>query len=604
MKTEEIQKTLAQLPLKPGVYIMKNRTGEIIYIGKSRSLKKRVRSYFSKKHKDTKTGILVSAIEKIEFIVTKNEVEALILENNLIKKHKPRYNIQLKDSKTHPYIRVTLKETFPRLEKVRKVFFKDGNLYFGPFPNEYDVNRIVDLLSRNYKLCTSKKRSKRVITLSSRPCLKYHLGFCQGVCMGKASPSDYRKSVEEAVAVLSGKNPPDYSELERQLQELIAEFRYEEAADLRDTLKAFRRFYESQTVEFTRQVNSDFWGISETPDRLVFSVFFVRAGKLLGNRILDVEREPDASTEQLFGTIMSRFYDSNLIPTRIYASIIPDTLESMIEVLSQKINRKVRFIIPKKGEFRKVLEMADRNAIEVMKNIKAEGKERVDEAVIDLQKQLNLPALPYRIECVDISHIQGTDPVASLVTFENGKPKKSEYRLFHIKEAMGGDDPASIAEVTRRRFKRQLEEGARMCDLYIVDGGLTQVRAAARELKELEIDIPIFGLAKREELLVKTSGEEIKIPFSSKGMQVVIKLRNEAHRFANSFQKKTHTRATIRTALLNLPGVGPATIKKLIWKFGSMASVAKSTPEEISKHVSIPLKTAKIIFNALKKDKK
>lgn len=600
MHNDKLEKILALMPSKPGVYLMKNQAGEIIYIGKSRSLKKRVKSYFNRQHDSLKTSVLVSAIEDIEFIVTGNEVEALILENNLIKKHKPRYNILLKDSKTHPYIRVTLNDPFPRLEKVRKVIFRDGNLYFGPFPNEYDLTRIVDLLSRNFRLCTVKR--KITPKQGARPCLKYHLGICQGVCQGEISPEEYAVSVNKAVDVLSGRVAPDFTGLERQLKELVDHYRYEEAAEVRDTLTALVRFFASQQVEFLKPVNLDFWGMSEASDRVVFSVFFVRGGKMLGNRIIDTGLSAGFPRSELLAQVMTRFYDANLIPASVYCREEPDGCDSLLAVLSERSGKRVSFHKPRRGQFLRLLEMADANALEVLRNIKSDGQERTDEAVIDLQKQLDLRRAPLRVECVDISHIQGTDPVASLVVFKNACPRKSEYRLYHIKTAKGGDDPASIGEVTRRRFSRLLHEQAELPDLYIVDGGIAQVRSALRELEQLELDIEIFGLAKREETLVRADGSEFKLPFSSSGMKMIIKLRNEAHRFANTFQKKTHSKRVLKSALLNLPGVGPATIRKALWEFGSTANLARSSAEELQQRCQIPLKTAEIIIASLKEN--
>ncbi|NCB38308.1 MAG: excinuclease ABC subunit UvrC [Erysipelotrichia bacterium] len=598
MQKEKLAKILALMPARPGVYLMKSKSGEIIYIGKSRSLKKRVNSYFNRHHENIRTSVMVSLVEDIEFIVTGNEVEALILENNLIKKQRPRYNVLLKDSKTHPYIRATMKERFPRLEKVRKVSFRDGNLYFGPFPNEYDLTRIVDLLSRNFRLCTSKK----AITSDGRcrPCLKYHLGICQGVCQGQVSPEEYAVSVGRAVDVLAGRAAPDFSGLEKQLKSLAEEFRYEEAAEVRDTLTALVRFFENQKVEFLKPVDLDFWGMCTANDRTVFSVFFIRGGKMLGNRIIDVECEPDSSAGELLNTVINRFYDANIIPSVIYCSIEPDGLDSLLQMLNARSGRKVSFHIPLKGQFQQLLAMADNNALEVMRNMKSAGHDRVEEAVIDLQSRLGLKIAPIRIECVDISHIQGTDPVASLVVFNNGRPRKGEYRLYHIKTAHGGDDPASIAEVTRRRFSRLIREHAALPDLYIVDGGITQVRAACRELELLDVDVSVLGLAKRDEILVELDGSEVKLPFSSAGMKMIIKLRNEAHRFANSFQKKTHNRRVMRSSLLNLPGVGPATLRKILWEYGSMANVARATPEDLKLRCQISVKTANIIISALK----
>lgn len=587
------------MPDSPGVYLMKNQAGEIIYIGKSRSLKKRVKSYFVRRHDSLKTSLMVSAIENIEYIVTENEVEALILENNLIKKHRPRYNILLKDSKTHPYIRVTIKESFPKLEKVRKVIFKDGNLYFGPFPNEYDLTRIVDLLSRNFRLCTGKN-VRPVEGKKVRPCLKYHLGLCQGVCQGEVSAAEYSVSVTKAVDVLAGRSDPDFCGLEKQLRQFAMQFRYEEAAELRDTLTALKRFFENQKVEFLKPVNVDIWGISEACDRIVFSVFFIRSGKLTGNRIIDILRNAGQTDEEILASVMSQFYEKNLIPADIYSRVCPDEIKPLLKILSERADRRVAFHVPRKGQYLKLLEMACNNALEVLRNLKSEGSEKIDESVIDLQNRLNLQVAPYRIECVDISHIQGVDPVASLVVSVNGRPRKGEYRLFHIKSARGGDDPASIAEITRRRFSRLIKEQSDLPDLFIVDGGITQVRAAEKELQDLGVHAALLGLAKREEILVDSSGNEFKLPFSSNGMKVIIKLRNEAHRFANTFQKKTHSRKLIRSALLNLPGVGPATIKKALWEFGSMANLSKVSADEIQKRCKIPAKTASLILKTLK----
>lgn len=601
IESDRLEKILALMPESPGVYLMKNRVDEIIYIGKSRSLKKRVRSYFNRNHENQKTAIMVSAIETIEFIITANEVEALILENNLIKKHKPRYNILLKDSKTHPYVRVTLKDLYPRIEKVRRVNFRDGNQYFGPFPNAFALNKILDLLSRTYRLCTSERHF--VVGKKYRPCLKYHLGMCQGVCQGKVNPEVYRKSVMKAVEVLAGRTLPDYSELEKQLSELTAAYRYEEAAELRDTIDALKRFFESQKVEFVKPVNSDIWGLSQTPDRMVASIFFVRGGKLLGNRIIDVEQEPGASLEQILASLMQRFYDRNLIPSHIYISQLPEAAESIREVLSTQAGKKVGLTVPARGQFRQLLKMADNNALEVLKNLKSEGLDRISSGVVDLQQRLALKKAPLRIECIDISHIQGVDPVASLVVAVNGLAKKADYRLFHIKTAGGGDDPASIAEVVSRRLTRLLKENLPLPDLLIVDGGIAQVRAAEREMLRLDLQIPLLGLAKREELLVSSDGCERKLPLTSAGMRILIKLRNEAHRFANSFQKKTHGKRMVRSSLLKLPGVGPVVLRKVLWAFGSVDKAVAAGAAAIKSKTGIPLKTAEIIVEAVNEEK-
>lgn len=600
MANEIIEKKLALLPLKPGVYLMKNKAGTIIYVGKSRSLKKRVSSYFNRQHDSSKTKALVAVIEDFEYIITNTEVEALILENNLIKKHNPHYNILLKDNKTYPYIKVTMKERFPRLEKVRKVAFRDGNLYFGPFPNGCDLNRIIDMLSRTFRLCTSKKSLGNLQVKKVRPCLNYHLGLCQGVCQGEVTPTEYAVSVNKAVEILSGRVPPDFTGLEKQLKDFSSKFMFEEAAEIRDTLVALKRFFENQKVEFVKPIDIDFWGIAEAGLRTIFSIFSVRGGKLLGNRIIDYERDDFSSLSEAFTDVVNRYYETDLIPSFIYSSVSPDGEDSLLELLNHKAQRKVAFHIPRKGRFLTLLEMADSNAKEFLSNSEAKGKERLDDSVIDLQSRLGLKNPPIHIECTDISHIHGVDPVASVVVFVNGKPQKAEYRLFHIKEAMGGDDPASIGEVVRRRFTRILAEERPLPDLFIVDGGITQLHSAMQELEKLGVhDMPIMGLAEREEILVQTDGREIKLPFSSPGMRSLIKLRNEAHRFCNTFQNKTHTNKTLRSSLLKLPGVGPIILKKLILEFGSVDNIGKHSAESLVERCHIPLKTAELILNSI-----
>ena len=596
---EKIEKKLAILPMKPGVYLMKNKVGTIIYVGKSRCLKNRVNSYFNRRHDSNKTNALVAVIDDFEYIITNTEVEALILENNLIKKHNPHYNILLKDNKTYPYIKVTLKEKFPRLEKVRKVAFRDGNLYFGPFPSGYELSRIIDMLSRTFRLCTSKKSIGNG-DKKKRHCLNYHLGLCQGVCLGEITPAEYAVSVNKTIDILSGKVPPDFSGLEKQLKECAEKFMFEEAAEIRDTLVALKRFFENQRVEFVKPIDIDFWGIAEAGFRVIFSVFSIRGGKLLGNRVIDFERDDDSSLAEALATVISRHYDAELIPGLLYSSITPDGDDSLLEMLSDKVGHKVSFHIPQKGQYLSLLEMANNNAREFLRNSETKGKERIDDSVIDLQTRLGLKTAPIHIECTDISHIHGVDPVASVVVFENGKPKKSEYRLYHIKEAIGGDDPASIGEVIRRRFTRILAEGRPLPDLFVVDGGITQLHSALHQLDLLGInDMAIMGLAESEEKLVFPDGSETKLPFSSPGMRSLIKLRNEAHRFCNTFQSKTHTNRTLRSSLLNLPGVGPIILKKLILEFGSVENISKYTPEELVKRCKMPLKTAELILNSI-----
>ncbi|HOY65370.1 MAG TPA: excinuclease ABC subunit UvrC [Candidatus Ozemobacteraceae bacterium] len=600
IEREKLDRLLGQIPAKPGVYIMRNTSGQVIYVGKSRKLVNRVRSYFRARHRDAKTNRLVAAVADLEFVVTDTESEALILENNLIKKHKPWYNIRLKDSKTHPYLMVTTSETYPRILKVRRVVFNDGNLYFGPFTDEYGLKRIIEFLNTTFRLCSSGKLIDPERPAARKQCLRHDLGACRGACYGRIPPDEYRALVDRAVRVLTGKEPPDLAALNRTMEELAAEFRFEEAAEIRDTIDAFTSFMAAQKVEFLKPVDGDIWGLSESGDLFIASVFFIRDGKLLGRRTIETEREPRSNTGELLGTLMSRFYDANLIPHRILTSLCPLPLNALREMLEKRSGHVVRIATPRRGRFKKLLALANQNALELMKNLRAEGEGRVADGVLELERLLSLHRTPRRIECVDISHVSGVDPVASLVTAINGVPKKSEYRLYHIKTASGGDDPASIGEVTRRRFTRRLEEGSPLCDLFVVDGGITQVRSARAVLDELGIDRDVWGLAKKEELLVPHEGEPVRLPHTSSALRLLVRLRNEAHRFANAFQKKVHGRTTMRSALMNLPGVGEKTLRKVIDAYGSVLRASEATPEELAGRAGIPLKTACLIAASLR----
>ena len=596
--TDELRQQIRLIPAKPGVYLMRDRTGTVIYVGKSRRLDRRVRSYFARTPDNPKIGALVVAVTAIEFIVTATEVEALILENNLIKRYKPRYNTMLKDSKTHPYLCVSLADLFPRLTKVRHVRFGDGNKYFGPFPSEGDLRHIIELLSRAYRLCQGKNRLNPDGP-PQKACLHYHLHGCLGACIGKVSPQEYRRNVDQVVAILEGRTQPDYAGLEAHMQELAAAFRYEEAGELRNTIHALKTYFAVQNVEVLRKVESDIWGVAESVDIIAFSVFFVRAGKLLGHRTIEAHREPGAKLPEILGSLMMRFYDVNLIPGVLLSRQPPAPLAGLREYFQTRAGRTVRFAQPKRGAMRRLLAMADENALEVLRNLKSGENERVAENVLDLERRLHLPRLPHRIECVDISHTQGTDPVASLVVFVNGKPQRSEYRMFHIKSFSGIDDPRAIGEVTRRRFQRVITEGGALCDLFLVDGGIAQARAAAREMAELQVDRPVWGLAKREEILVPPHGEQIQLPSRSPGLRLVVALRNEAHRFANRFRKRLASTRVLRSSLLSLPGVGPKTIERVIAAFGSTMRAGQHPPEEIARRAHIPLPIARIIAASL-----
>ncbi|MBF0410636.1 MAG: excinuclease ABC subunit UvrC [Candidatus Riflebacteria bacterium] len=596
--SDKIAAMLDQLPGKPGVYIMKDNQGDIIYVGKSRNLKKRVSSYFKLKSRDSKTVRLVLNIETFEIIVTFNEIEALILENNLIKKHKPRYNVRLKDSKTHPYLAITLKEEFPRVIKVRKVYYNDGNKYFGPFPDESGLRFVMDVISRVFKLCTctSPVDSKRK---KNHGCLKYSIGTCLGPCLDKISRKDYHVNVKSLLKFLSGRKIPNLEEMKNRMALLSSEYRFEEAAVLRDTISALEGFFTRQKVEMQKPYNNDFWGIAESKNHIVVSVFFLRGGKLLGNRTIPFERNTDDSTEKIIGNLMCQFYSTNLIPPAIIMNKKPFPFDAILGFLRNKSSKEIRIVQIKKGSRKKLLEMAEENALESMRNIESTTEVKLSAGVIDLEKQLNLPKVPMRIECIDISHNHGEDCVASLVVFSNGEPRKSDYRKYYIRNTTGIDDPASINEVVDRRLKRLIKEKQSFPDLLIVDGGAGQVSAARKALLENNVNIPLFGLAKREEILYSIEKTQIKLPITSPGMRILIRLRDEAHRFANTFQRTSKIKRVVRSSLLSLPGVGIKTLQKIISVFGSLNKISTVSLKEFRERCSLQEKIAELIYNTI-----
>ncbi|MBI3039267.1 excinuclease ABC subunit UvrC, partial [bacterium] len=523
----QLPSVLSKIPLKPGVYLMIDSLDKVIYVGKSGVLRKRVKSYFSGKTRDSKTNFLKKAVSEIRFIVTANEIEALVLENNLIKRHKPRFNVLLKDGKTHPYLLLTLSEPFPRLLKTRKVKFKDGNKYYGPLPDSKSLRFIIELLSKTFKLCTCKTPINPR-KLPRRPCLRFHVGLCLGPCTSTFSKVEYQISVEKVVSFLSGTQTPNIGSLQDEMEKLAGEFRFEEAAELRDTMEGLKNFFITQRMEFLKPVECDLWGVAQSPDRFVASVFFIRGSKLLGNRTIETDAEPAASLGQMLSTLMTRFYEDNLIPLKIFSNHPPVPNAILVEYLSKRAGKSVRCGVPRGKELQQLLKLADENAMEILTNLKSGDGERISDGLINLEQALLLPKTPMRIECIDISHVQGTNPVASLVVAINGLPRRSEYRLFHIKDAPGNNDVSAIREITRRRFSRLRLEGESFPDLFIVDGGIGQATGAQQELDSLKVDCPVWGLAKREEILFSPTGTSIKLPFSNPARKILIKLRNEA----------------------------------------------------------------------------
>jgi len=592
--TRTFSTRLAAVPLKPGVYIHRDSAGKVLYVGKSSSLRNRLRSYFgSKKNLDAKTTELVSRIADFEFIVTESEQEALLLENSLIKKHKPRFNVRLKDDKTYPYIKVDLAEDFPRVYVTRRTA-NDGARYFGPFASAGSVRKTLDLLKRlfPYRSCT-----KAITGTDDRPCLEYHIKRCVAPCTGYASKADYSKVVDQVLMFLEGNTKEVVSELEVAMHQASDELEFERAGALRDRLKAIERVYEGQKVVGLGRENLDVIGAAYGGEEAWIEIFFVRQGNLVGRDHFTMSGTRDESGDEILARFIEQFYSSaSHVPRRV---LVPESIsrEAVIqEWLESRRDGPVEIAIPQRGAKRKLLQMVSDNAAQGLEQLKLKwisDSSRMESAMSELQEQLNLPALPSRIECYDISHIQGTNTVASMSVFKDGKPLSSDYRRFKIKSHDGNDDFASMREVLTRRFSRLKnareggEENASFAaspDLVLIDGGKGQLSSAVEAMLHLGFqDIQLASIAKREEeIFLPDAAEPVIMPRNSQGLFLLQRARDEAHRFAITFHRNLRGKSSVKSALDLVPGIGPKRRKMLIRTFGSVKGIREASEEQIA----------------------
>ncbi|MGD9276808.1 MAG: excinuclease ABC subunit UvrC [Candidatus Pacearchaeota archaeon] len=502
---------LSFLPSNPGCYLFLDKGKNIIYIGKAKNLKKRVANYFTKEHRDEKTKALVSNIEKVDFIVTNNEVEAFILENNLIKKNKPKYNIDLRDSKGYAYIGLT-NEEFPRLIVARK---KEDGKYFGPFTSAQSRDYIIHLLSKSFKLRTCKR-------LPNRECIRFHIGACSAPCTERISKEDYEKRVGNAVSVLKGETRDLLKKLKKKMKEFSHNHEFELAIELREQINAIKYLEEKQNVERQKTYDEDIVNFIVKDNKVYLMVFNIDKGSLVNKREFEVE-----FSEDFLEDFLVDYYRSEKLPKRI---ILPEKVSESIEEFFSKLKgQKVEVAVPQKGELMNLLRLVEKNI-----EISFFGDE---DKLIELKNQLNMQELPRTIEGFDISHLGGTEIVASMVQFKNSKPFKSSYRKFKIKSVKQIDDTAAMSEVVRRRYTRLVKEKTELPDLILIDGGLGQLNAATSVIKELGIKVPVVSLAKREEEVYLPNGEVLKLDKKNKGLLLLIAVRDEAHRFAVGFQR-------------------------------------------------------------------
>lgn len=591
---------LENLPSKPGVYIFKDKKGKPIYIGKAVSIKNRVRSYFADSNRSVKTKALLKHMENLEYIVTDSEVEALILECNLIKKHRPRYNVLLKDDKNYPYIKVTLNEKFPRLVIARKMK-KDGAKYFGPYTNSGALRETLRLIRKMFPIRTCKKNLDTT-PIKERECLNYHIKRCSAPCQNNISREDYMSMIQDVMMFLSGRTDELVKKLKQDMQDAAEKLDFERAAEIRDQIFSLERVTERQKIVSSEMEDQDVIAMARGFNQTLVQVFFIRKGKLVERESFTLSGTDNQSREEIIESFIKQYYSgSTFIPKEILIEREIEDIQLIEKWLSDKKGSRVYIKVPQRGQKRKLLDMAAQNALLSL-----------DDSATQLANYLNFNKPPTRIEGYDISNIQGSDSVASMVVFEDGKPKKSDYRRFKIKTVEGPDDFSSMREVIYRRFKRGLEEQeqgnsdgkfSKFPDLILIDGGKGQLNAACQALKELGLErIPVISLAKEfEHVFVKERKHPIVLPRDSEGLHLLMRVRDEAHRFAVSYHRKLRGNRAIKSILDEVPGIGPARKKALIKEFGSVENMKKASVEELAKVKGMNRKVAEELWNYINK---
>src|SRR5215475_2271435 len=579
----ELREKVGQLPFAPGVYLYKDGAGKVIYVGKAKSLRNRVRSYFLEdKLADSKTGTLIAEARDVDYILVDNEKEALALENNLIKQYKPRFNVLLRDDKTYPYIKLT-HERFPRVYVTRRLR-KDGSTYFGPYFPANLAHRLVHFIHRHFLVPSCKVDLTR---FHPKPCLQYHIHRCLGPCVeGLTTDPIYAAAVRDVRLFLDGRHSDLARVLRARMQLASEEMRFEEAASLRDLLATVEEIDERQKMAAAKGDDVDIFAAYAEPPLVALNVFHLRNGQIVDRREFFWEDQDEFDAPQLFGSLLSQLYlDQQYIPAEIHVPVEFEDREALEELLSEKRNRHVEIRTPQRGQKKALFDLVVTNAkhsFDGRFRVLKPSSRAIQEA---LQDSLNLPNAPSRIECFDISHISGTDKVASMVVWEDGKMKKADYRKFIIRTVEGNDDFASMREVITRRYGRLKEEKIERPGLVLVDGGLGQLHAAAAALEELGItDQPLASIAKREEWIYVYGQEDEPIVLDkfSPVLHLVQMVRDEAHRFAVTFHRTRRNADRLRSELASVPGIGEKTATKLLRHFGSLERVREASEDDLA----------------------
>lgn len=602
----DIQEHLKQLPSEPGVYLMKDKFNNIIYVGKAKVLKNRVRQYFqSSKNHSSKVKSMVKNIDRFEYIITDSELEALILECNLIKKYKPKYNVLLRDDKTYPYIKVTTNEDFPRVLKVRKVI-KDKAKYFGPYTNTTAVNDTLDIIKSIYPIRTCNIDIEKAIKTNMRPCLNLHIKRCVGPCTGNITKEEYNKMIEEILLFLSGKEEKLIDILKEKMNKCAMDFNFEEAAVYRDKIKSLEDMMEKQKIDAsTSDLNQDIIAMARAHDEACVQVFFVRNGKIVGREHFILEGVMDSTRESILGSFVKQFYmEQEYIPKEI---IIEDEIEDSFileEWLSTKKGQKVIIRVPQKGEKKSLIEMVRKNAIEYLEKFSDINKRKYEKsigALEELKQILNLESIPKRIESFDISNIQGVDSIGSMVVFTNGKKDKKEYRRYKIKTVIGPNDYDSMAEIVERRLKY-----GDFPDLMLLDGGKGQVSSVKKVLDKYNVEIPLWGMYKDDKHRTKgliSQEKEIELDRTSNLYRFVASIQEEVHNYAISYHRSLRNKSLTKSELDDIQGIGEKRKKALLNHFKDIEAIKNATFEELLEVESMNKSSSESVYEYFRKGK-
>lgn len=594
----QFQDKLDSLPARPGVYIYRNRDDQVIYVGKSIQLRNRVRSYFhASAQRDDKTRELISHVHDLEFIITDTEIEALILECELIKTHRPQYNIRLKDDKRYPYIKVTWGEDYPRIYATRRME-QDGSRYYGPYTSASAVHHALDLLRKlfPYRTC-----NREITGHDRRACLYYHISRCLGPCVGKADREEYRAVIERVCKFLEGRDQDVFADLEARMKAAAVRLDYEAAAIYRDQIQAVRQVTERQKIVSVARKDQDVIAFARDDGQACVQVFFIRGGKIIGREYFVLEGAAGEEDRTVLEAFVQQFYDeAAYVPPEILMPQAVEKAQIIERWLRDKRGGKVALRVPRRGQSKELVNLASENATETLAALRAQweaDQNRQTQALSELQEALELPGPPARIEGYDISTFYGTATYGSMVVFVHGVPRKSEYRRFKIRTVVGhSDDYASMQEVLRRRFRRAVSEPegevgdkkdlsfSVMPDAILIDGGKGQLHAALSVLSEYGLDhLPVFGLAKKEEeIYVPGQGNPIRLPRDSQGMYLVQRVRDEAHRFAITAHRRARNKLGLASTLEAIPSIGPQRRKALLKAFGSLDRIREASVDELA----------------------